>query len=335
MPCCQATAVLKRSSLGTQFFAHQRKAACSTGPESREHLLAKDAVARAAISAGWNAVTECKDSVADWTADVLCTQPSHAARVAVEIQWTRQTLEETHRRQIAYRSSGVRGLWLMRQQDLVVSKETPAFRLLFQKESCAFEVWLPGNPYCVTSSIRSRFTEKDWGQRINLAEFIRGALNGALKFDPLADRTVDVSIALASTACFKCGKPIRVVQHFTIQGDRTCPGIGTFSFSLAELETGFVDAERWIEQELSEARLQAFAVGPIMRRYSHTVGERYLSNGCIHCGVLQGRFYEHDLCDETPTIIDARIDLTQRLLGTCYAAQGVRRWWFDESKSNL
>jgi Competence protein CoiA-like family len=82
MPCCQAAVVLKKSSLGTQFFAHQRTGACSTQPESREHLLAKDVIARAAIAAGWNAVTESRDAAqpSAWMADVLCTQPNHAAK---------------------------------------------------------------------------------------------------------------------------------------------------------------------------------------------------------------------------------------------------------------
>jgi hypothetical protein len=62
----------------------------------------------------------------------------------------------------------------------------------------------------LTSSIHERATvsgaETDWRQRIGLHDFVSGALNGALKFDPLANRTVDVSVALASTACFKCEK---------------------------------------------------------------------------------------------------------------------------------
>jgi hypothetical protein len=221
---------------------------------------------------------------------------------------------------------------LMRQQDLVISKETPAFRLVFGKETNSLEVWLPAEPYYVTALVRSRFTERDWGQRIGLYEFVRGALNGALKFDPLANRTVDISVALASTACFKCKKPIRVVRGLTVQGDRTCPEIGTFSFSLAELEEGVADAERWIEQEFPAARLLPYAVGPVKRRFSHTVQDRYLSNGCIHCGALQGRFYEFEVYDEKPIVIDARIKLTEPLLAACAEAQGVRRWWFDKTR---
>ena len=55
------------------------------------------------------------------------------------------------------------------------------------------------------------------------------------------------------------------------------------------MEEGIADAEGWVEQEIPEARLLPYAVGPIKRRFSHTAQERYLSNGCIHCGALQGR----------------------------------------------
>jgi competence CoiA-like predicted nuclease len=111
--------VLKRSSLGTHFFAHQRTGACNTEPESREHLLAKETTARAALSVGWNATTESRDPAEPpaWIADVLCTRAKKPAKIAFEIQWTRQTHAETERRQTAYASAGVRGLWLMRQRN--------------------------------------------------------------------------------------------------------------------------------------------------------------------------------------------------------------------------
>jgi Competence protein CoiA-like family len=334
MPCCRAAVTLKTSRLGTQFFAHVRGVGgCDAKPESREHLLAKEGIARAAVSAHWEALTEARDNTMPcrWIADVLCTKITSRARIAFEVQWTRQSSEETQRRQLAYRSAGIWCLWLMRQQDLIVSQETPAFRLALEKETNALEVWLPAEPYCATASTRSRFAEGDWGQRVSLHEFIRGALNGALKFDPLANRDVDVSIALASANCFKCKEPIRIVQNLTVQGNRTCPGIGTFSFSLAELEEGLGHEESWIAQEIPPARLQPYGVGPITRRFSHTMQERYLSNGCIHCGALQGRMYEADVYDETPIELDARITLTEPLLSACYFSQGVRRWWFDES----
>src|SRR5205814_3042232 len=118
MPCCQSRVILKKSNLGTQFFAHKRVESCNIQPESPEHLFAKDTIARAAMSAGWRAETESSadDLTSAWIADVLCMRSDSSAKIAFEVQSTRQTVEETQRRQSVYRDSGIRALWLMRQQ---------------------------------------------------------------------------------------------------------------------------------------------------------------------------------------------------------------------------
>ena len=93
MPCCSSTVVLKRSKLGTRFFAHTRCGPCTSGPETPEHLLLKDLTARAATSAGWEARTEVDEKSPDgceWTADVLCTRPESEQPIAFEIQWSPQ-----------------------------------------------------------------------------------------------------------------------------------------------------------------------------------------------------------------------------------------------------
>jgi len=333
MPCCQSQVILKKSSLGTQFFAHKRVGSCNIQPESREHLFAKDTIARAAVSAGWDAATESRadDLTPAWIADVLCTRSDRSAKVAFEVQWTRQTVEETRRRQSMYRDSGIRALWLMRQQDPPpISKDTPAFRLVLRKDVKEFDVWLPGERYYLTSAVRMRRTDRDWGQRVALHDFVRGALRGALKFDPLVNCCVDLSIRLAAKTCYKCRKQIRVLDRMTVQGNSRFAGIGTFSFSLSDLEDSYSDAERWIQRELPPARLQQYAVGAIKRRFSRTMNKRYISNGCIHCEALQGKFYEYEVFDNAPTILDARIELTRSFLDACDGAAGLRRWWFDE-----
>lgn len=85
--CCGHRVVLKRSPLGTQFFAHQRRSACNFQPESKEHLLAKDTIARAAQSIGWNAETEARslERLPEWIADVLCSRADRVVRVAFEV----------------------------------------------------------------------------------------------------------------------------------------------------------------------------------------------------------------------------------------------------------
>ena len=73
-------------------------------------------------------------SEADWRADVLAVQGGK--RIAFEVQWSRQTYEETSLRQERYKASNVRGCWLFRiapkemldyDKTSVADKEIPAF----------------------------------------------------------------------------------------------------------------------------------------------------------------------------------------------------------------
>lgn len=51
MPCCEALVTLKRSRLGTNFFAHKAVGDCKWAPETEEHLFLK----RLAVEAGHQA----------------------------------------------------------------------------------------------------------------------------------------------------------------------------------------------------------------------------------------------------------------------------------------
>ncbi|MBK7502520.1 MAG: hypothetical protein IPI14_07715 [Polaromonas sp.] len=131
MHCCGSRVVLKKSSLGTQFFAHSKKGVCITAPESVEHLFAKSQVATSLIGTDWSARTEVtgKSPMGEqWIADVLAERGSK--KVAIEIQWSPQDQEETQRRQKRYKDSGIRGLWLFRKPtNLLSEKHTPTFLL--------------------------------------------------------------------------------------------------------------------------------------------------------------------------------------------------------------
>ena len=127
MPCCSAQVILKRSRLGTPFFAHKVLGGCTTVAETEEHLRLKAMTAAAARAHGWTAETEVAGSTPlgeEWKADVLARKGAH--KVAVEIQWSGQTNEETMRRQKRYAEAGVRCLWLLRQRGFPVTRELPA-----------------------------------------------------------------------------------------------------------------------------------------------------------------------------------------------------------------
>lgn len=128
MDCCGAGAVAKRLASGTRFFAHKPMASpCAWEDESADHLRLKAAACEAASAAGATADVEVRGD--GWIADVLADHGG--ARRAVEIQLARQTAEETRRRTLRYRASGVEVLWLFRRQPegLAANADLPTFAL--------------------------------------------------------------------------------------------------------------------------------------------------------------------------------------------------------------
>jgi Competence protein CoiA-like family len=127
MPCCDASVVMRTSTLGLKFFAHKSRGPCQSAPETEAHLALKTLAAQAARRAGWTCATEAGGSSPSgetWTADVLADKGK--AKIAIEIQWSPQTNEESLYRQERYRQSGVRCLWLFRGTGFPVSQNFPA-----------------------------------------------------------------------------------------------------------------------------------------------------------------------------------------------------------------
>lgn len=134
MPCCGVGAIPKTSTLGNYFFAHARRGECATAPESAEHLYCKTLIARAAVEAGWTVTTERPGVSPDgeeWVADVFCEKET--GQFALEVQLSPQTDEETIRRQLRYKASGVRGAWFFgaraRREPQPLGRSTPTFTM--------------------------------------------------------------------------------------------------------------------------------------------------------------------------------------------------------------
>jgi competence CoiA-like predicted nuclease len=109
MPCCSSQVTLKRSRLGTPFFAHRAVRTCTTAAETEAHLRLKKMAVEAARANGWTAETEVSGASPlgeQWRADVLARRRERM--VAVEVQWSNQTNDGILRRQERYRQSGAR-----------------------------------------------------------------------------------------------------------------------------------------------------------------------------------------------------------------------------------
>jgi competence protein CoiA len=333
MPCCGATATPKTSKLGTHFFAHARADGCEAPAETAEHLLAKMAVAEAVKAAGWAVDTEVRGSTPtgeDWTADVLASRGR--ARIAIEIQWSRQDQEETRRRQQRYAESGVRGLWLKRHTNLLTEKRTPTFRLRYDEAARSFSVLLPSprfDPLDVTN--RNKDNPALWQQTIELPVFVNGALNGALTFAPAIGRRMPVSVLTAPVDCWRCNKETRIVIEIVFEASRILKGHSNISTTIYAFDE--VDgADDLLGTVFPAELLRQKGIGAIKHRYSRTAHGKYLSNGCCHCDALQGRFFDHDSwCDAQPAYA---VEAELSDLWACQlfeANDDLRRWWFDEA----
>lgn len=109
MLCCGGRGVPKLSPLGRRFFAHfRRPKTCVWAPESELHIDLKYDAVRAVEDAGWTADYEFPE--ADWQADVLASRGR--ARVAVEIQISKQGQSKTEQRDIKYSRQKVLPFWI-------------------------------------------------------------------------------------------------------------------------------------------------------------------------------------------------------------------------------
>lgn len=108
--CCRSRGFMRVSKLGTQHFVHARRSdACTSAPESAEHLLLKSIILVAVRNAGWDGDVEVCSQEGGWRADVMASKDR--LRVAFEVQLSTIPFFELAARQQAYSDSGVRGCW--------------------------------------------------------------------------------------------------------------------------------------------------------------------------------------------------------------------------------
>ncbi|WP_292085778.1 hypothetical protein [Mesorhizobium sp.] len=140
-----------------------------------------------------------------WKADVLAAKGNH--KVAVEIQWSGQTPEETLSRQERYRESGVRGLWLLRQPGFPIAKSLPAVCVggSIQQGLTALI------PLTDDMQARDRRNPERWHQAMQMGEFLRAAFSRRLRFGMGPDQEATVWIRTGTMFCWSCGAETRIV----------------------------------------------------------------------------------------------------------------------------
>lgn len=284
MPCCGVPAVPKTSSRGTYFFAHARRGECVTADESPEHLYCKALIAAAAHEAGWTVTTE-RPGVSpggdEWVADVFCEKGK--ARLALEVQMSPQQDEETLRRQLRYKESGVRGAWFFgpkaRRGTTAFDGAIPAFTLepiVFGEVPLVqqFQVGLPEFVKAMLTPKRLQWTVPKVS-RPHLVEFIRDT-------------------------CWACKKPVKqVLEHLSggnsIRGEplRPCDFYEGRWDEKPRTIPSLSNALEALQKVISNEELAAHGLNMVGRQdVINGKPTRFpFCNKCLHCGAPQNNFY--------------------------------------------
>jgi competence protein CoiA len=232
-------------------------------------------VVESARRQGWIAIPEVQGNspLGDWRADVLATKGTR--KVAVEAQWSAQTVATTLERQDRYRAGGVEGVWLLRQAGFPISRELPA--IVVGGELPNLTALLPLDE---ETSSRARSLPHKWLQVMPIEEFLDALFGGRFWFGPAIGTAADVDLVGGKHHCYSCGAEGTVISNvqFQTKYDRCW-------FTLKEI--GEIEA---VGPEV--LALQAIASTSVRFRYRRNRrGRLCLFNECIHCGAIIGQAY--------------------------------------------
>lgn len=281
MPCCEAKVTFKTSKLGKRFFAHKAKAVCHYKPETEHHIRIKEAAVRAAREAGWTAQTEVAGVSADgerWIADVLATSPK-GTKIAFEVQWSKQGDQVSTERQQRYERSGIRCLWLFRQDNFLAASWLPAVRVTNHL----------GNSYLAHVPAGHAGPEGKAFDFIPLNHFRTSVFRHSFRFGVTVGDAARLDIKTSPYTCWKNGCcDVRIVTHFDLWVGPHC-----HTLTVSDLD-GHETAAQLVRDLIGNDP----SIGKIKRRYSATMQQKYLSNGCAQCDVILGQSFEHEFWHE-------------------------------------
>ena len=321
-------------------------------PDSPAQLSATDAVVRSIAAAGWTVLREHPEKMlgADGGSTRLIASKG-SARVLFVIQWAWQDIAVTMRHQAIFKEMGFRGLWLFCQEDFPIGQSIPSFKLSFDEKEQKFDVLLPSSIYhpkiveefpslettdpALLAEIRSLM----WGQQIDLERFARGALTGRLRFAPMLNQRLPLQVNVADTSCWKCKERTRIVTSLAFVSSRVFSGTPDLIFTIYDFGDHMPRGADEIAQILPVDLLRQHGIGAIKPRFSRTEGRAYLSNGCVHCDALQGRFFEHEkyyagtensaIAFEIEAVVKASwVDSVSE------PGSSFHLWWFDDRGSS-
>lgn len=279
LPCCNQEGFLRKSTKGLKHFVHSKSDnTCDWKPESPEHLRAKIEIIEACKECGWDAIPEFSEI--NWRADVLAIQSNK--KVAFEVQWSKQTFEETKLRQDRYKESNVRGCWFFRTapKELRDYDENP----LADKAIPVFKIFKDENANIIAQLKQTH---------LPLKTLVAGLLQRKLKFCEhiRLKSKQDITIVFFETSCYKC----KEMQHlYTVERNLLTVCNQNFDVMGSMWDSEDIDKSpqvyEAVQQFMKTENGKHLKIGELKKRYSNTVQHSYLSHGCYSCDAIFGDF---------------------------------------------
>ncbi len=211
------------------------------------------------------------------------TLKKNKAKIAIEIQWSPQNIEETKRRQEKYKQSGIRAVWFMR-----TTQKNKWDVLDYQSYDLpVFSIWLNKENYQLTASGAFHNYDNADLVEIEFIDFFKALMSGDIQYSLKPNAARSLQFAMNTIQCWKCKKPTNTIMEI--------------NYFIPHAK-GFTKIYRLDVEDLSHTHneilnhpslIQSYQYGLIKKRFSKTRGEAYLSNGCYHCDALQGAFFSH------------------------------------------
>ena len=208
-----------------------------------------------------------------WRADVFI--PIKERKYAFDIQPTHPSLKKALERQVKYVKDGVIGCWL------------------FEKEPARQKPEMEGLPiFKLEFSDNRTFVSIKKRKILSLEDFVHDFIYNKIKFCHTLNPLPYVEICFLEMRCWKCGE----INHIYYIAPFQSPCNITINENEVMYMSEKLEFHPFIVNKAQHyANLSKYLnLATVKTRYSHTVGNSYMSFGCCKCDSIFGAWYVQD-----------------------------------------
>lgn len=214
-----------------------------------------------------------------WRADVFI--PRSENPIAFEIQLSPQSLSKTLTRQSKYSQDGILGCWLFENPVPKLNNERPDLPVFYVEDTD-------------DSTLLVNLGDR---RKIDLRTFLENFLSHNIQFRSIAKTKSlqNVKIVFYQMTCWKC-KELNHLYFVETPFYSSCNAKikveeGLWDSSSIEYRPEIIEFAAKFADDRKDLNLN---LAQIKERFSHTVGDSYMSFGCYKCDSIFGDFYVMD-----------------------------------------